>query len=181
MATKQLMWVLFGIFVISAWALGSAIQAGAETMSYKNYTWVTKYETVPIGDVEGHTVGLGTRGAFYVFENGEVATVNQVSTDDFIKNSGSYMRYLTINFQDGSTIIVKSEGTYGGERPTIEAKSSRGQGDSRESRGLRALKSSFFHLKKGKPAEKDMVKALSPTPYLPSDFSGSSKSRRSPD
>jgi hypothetical protein len=29
MATKKLMWVLFGILMISAWVLGSAIQAGA--------------------------------------------------------------------------------------------------------------------------------------------------------
>ena len=38
MATKKSMWVLFGILVISAWVLGSAIQAGAETMNYKFYT-----------------------------------------------------------------------------------------------------------------------------------------------
>jgi len=57
-----------------------------------------------------------------------------------------------------------------GHRPIGEAKSSRGQADSRESRGLKVLKPSIFQLKKGKPDQKDMVKALSPTPYLPSDF-----------
>jgi hypothetical protein len=113
MATKKSMWILFGILVISAWVLGSSIQAGAETMNYKFYTWMIKGEYVLVGDVEGHTVGLGMRGAFYVFENGEVATINHVSTGDFIKGAGPFMQYVTIKFADGSTIIIKSQGTAG--------------------------------------------------------------------
>jgi hypothetical protein len=70
MTTKKSMWVLFGILVISAWILGSAIQAGAETMNYKFYTWVIRGEDVPVGDVGGHMVGIAIRGAFWVFENG---------------------------------------------------------------------------------------------------------------
>ena len=114
MVTKKSMWVLFGILVISAWVLGSAIQAGAETMNYKFYTWVIKSESVPVGDVEGHTVGLVVRGAFYVFENGEIATINHIATNDLIKGSGSFMQYVTINFEYGSTIIIKSQGMHTG-------------------------------------------------------------------
>ena len=114
MATKKSMWVLFGILVISAWVLGSAIQVAAETMNYKFYTWMIKYESVPVGDVEGHTVGFGMRGAFYVFENGEIATIDHVSTGDFVKGAGPFMQYVTIKFEDGSTIIIKSQGTVGG-------------------------------------------------------------------
>jgi hypothetical protein len=114
MATKKSMWVLFNILVISALVLGSAIQARAETMNYKFYTYQVKAEAVPVGDVEGHTVGFGIRRAFYVFENGEVATTNVVATNDYIKSSGPFMQYITINFQDGSTIIIKSQGTVGG-------------------------------------------------------------------
>ena len=113
MATKKSTWVFFGILVILAWVLGSAIQAGAETMNYKFYTWVNKAESVPVGDVEGHTVRLENRGAFYVFGNGEVATTNIVATGDLIKWSGPFMQYVTINFADGSTIIIKSQGTIG--------------------------------------------------------------------
>jgi len=93
-ATKKSIWVLFGILSISAWVLGSAIQAGAETLNYKFYSWVNKGEIVPIGDVEGHHVTLIMRGAFYVFENGEVATTETVTTGDLIKGSGSFMGYL---------------------------------------------------------------------------------------
>jgi len=64
MATKKSMWTLLGILVISAWVLSSAIQAGAETMNFKFYTWVIKGETFPVGDVEGHSVWYLQRGAF---------------------------------------------------------------------------------------------------------------------
>jgi hypothetical protein len=109
MATKKSMFVLFGILVISSWVLGSAIQVGAETLNYKAYTYVAKAESVPVGDVEGHTLGLNTRRAFLVFENGEVATQRSVITTDWIKGSGSALQYSTITFSDGSTIIIKSQ------------------------------------------------------------------------
>jgi hypothetical protein len=48
-----------------------------------------------------------------VLENGEVATVNAVATGDLIKWSGPFMQYVTINFADGSTIIIRSQGTIG--------------------------------------------------------------------
>jgi len=38
MATRKSILILFGILLILAWVLGSAIQAGAETMNYKYYT-----------------------------------------------------------------------------------------------------------------------------------------------
>jgi hypothetical protein len=100
--------------VISGWVLGSAIQAGAETLNYKYYSWAIKGETVAIADAEGHTVGLGVREGFLIFENGEVATGSYVSTSDLTKGTGPFMQYATIKFADGSTIIRKDQGTVGG-------------------------------------------------------------------
>ena len=114
MATNKLMRVLFGILVILAWVLGSTIEARAETMNYKYYTWVIKSENVPISDMEGHAVGFVMRGGFFVFENGEVATANQVATIDYIKGAGPFMSYVTINFADGSSIIIKNQGKMAG-------------------------------------------------------------------
>jgi hypothetical protein len=114
MATKKSIWVLFGILVISAWILGSAIQVGAETMNFKLYTYTTKTETFSVDDVDGHIVMYQLRGTFYVFENGEVATASLVATGDFIKMAGPFMNYVTIKFEDGSTIIIKNQGTIGG-------------------------------------------------------------------
>jgi hypothetical protein len=114
MATKKYMWIFFGILVVSVWVLGSAIQVGAETWNYKFYTWVIKSESVPVADVEGHALGFNVRNAFYVFENGEVATSMSVGWNDYIKGAGPFMQYLTLTFEDGSTIIMKNQGTVGG-------------------------------------------------------------------
>ena len=117
MATKKSFWVLFGILVISTWVLGSVLQVGAETLKFKAYTYVTKVERAPVGDVDGHIVGFSTRRAFLVFENGEVATQSSVITSDTIKGSGSSLQYSTINFSDGSTIIIKAQTTVTGTAP----------------------------------------------------------------
>ena len=117
MATKKSMFVLFGILLISAWILGSSIQVWAETLNFKTYTYVTKQESVPVGDVEGHILNLAIRRAFIVFENGEVATQRSVITGDTIKGSGSALQYSTITFSDGSTIIIKAQITFTGAAP----------------------------------------------------------------
>jgi hypothetical protein len=114
MAAIKSLWILFGIIVLSAWLLGFVGQAGAETMKYKFYTWVNKGEVVPIPDAEGHVLNFSMRGAFYVFENGEIATINHVGVGDTIKGSGTFMQYVTLKFEDGSTITIKSQGAVGG-------------------------------------------------------------------
>ena len=111
MAKKKCMWVLFGVLVFSPWVLGFAVQAGAETMNYKSYGYVTKAESVSVGDVDGHIMTFTTRRSFIVFDNGEVATQYCVITGDWIKGSGSSLRYSTMNFSDDSTIIVKEQVT----------------------------------------------------------------------
>jgi hypothetical protein len=117
MTTKKSRWVLFGILVISVWFLESAIQATAETLNYKSYTYVIKQEIIPIGDVEGHLLVFYVRSGFYVFENEEVAIVNNVGTGEDAKGGRSILQYSTLTFPDGSTIIIKSEGTVGGGVP----------------------------------------------------------------
>jgi hypothetical protein len=49
-----------------------------------------------------------------VFENEEIATGNNIFTTDLIKGSGPLMQYLTMKCADGSTIVVKGQGTIGG-------------------------------------------------------------------
>ncbi len=114
MGRKKSSWVLCGLILISALVLGSATEGSTQTMNYKSYSYVLKAEDVSVGDVEGHTVGLVMRRAFYVFENGEVATTNSVATRDLIKGVGQSVQYTTITFADGSTIIIKSQGRGGG-------------------------------------------------------------------
>jgi hypothetical protein len=154
MATKKSMGVLFGILVISVWVLGSAIHARAETMNYKFYTWLNKHENSPVGDVEGHTVGLHMRGGFYVFESGEVATINQVGTYDWVKGEGPFMQYVTINFPDASTIIIKSRGTVGGGSGEWTSEIVKGTGRFEGIKGTQAAKIKFLPVEKGEAGPK---------------------------
>jgi len=154
MATKKSMVVFLGILVASV-VLGSAIKIDAETMNYKFYTWVIKSERVPIDDVDGHTVGFVMRGAFYAFENGEVATTNTVATNDYIKGSGPFMQYVSIKFEDGSTIIIKSHGMMVGTTagsPGSGAYTSeivKGTGRFEGIKGTQSAKVKYFPLEKG--------------------------------
>ena len=123
MAANKLICVLFGILVISAWVLGSAIQAGAETMNFKLYTHAIKTERTLISDVEGHSFSFAIRRGIYAFENGEYATHFAVNVADTIKGSGSYTQYSTITFQDGSTVILKQQAVLSGTGPGVSTSS----------------------------------------------------------
>ena len=115
MATKKSMWVLFGVLVILGLVLGSAIQAGAESLKFKFYSYVTQDESLPVGDVEGHMLSLTTRRAFCILENGEIASEVAVQLRDLVKGSGSTIQYRTMTFAaDGSTIMVKAQTTVDG-------------------------------------------------------------------
>ena len=166
MATKKSVWLLFGILVISAWVLGSATKGDAETMNYKSYSYVLKAEDVPVGDVEGHTVGLVMRRAFYVFESGEVATTNSVATRDLIKGAGPSVQYTTINFADGSTIIIKSQGRGGGTATAAQTSGGltseiiKGTGRFEGIKGTQATKLRYFPIEKGEGGPKGIGEGI---------------------
>jgi len=151
MTTKKSMWFIFGILAVSVWVLASPIQAGAETMNYKLYTWAVKGDSVPVDDVEGHNVGYTNRGAFYVFDSGEVATINHVATFDFIKGSGPFMQYVTVKFEDASTITFKSQGTMGGAAAQMTSEIIKGTGRFEGIKGTQSAKVKYLPLEKGDP------------------------------
>ena len=108
MATKKSMWVLFGILVISAWVLGSVIQAGAETMKCRTADTATKDERIPVGDEEGHVLGLQIMEGLAFFENGEIAKVRSHAISDTIPGKGGQaIGYSIFTFEDGSTIVTR--------------------------------------------------------------------------
>ena len=154
MATPKSLWVLLGLLAISVWVLGSALPGRAEELHYKFYTWMIKNESVPVADVEGHTVGFGMRGAFYVFDNGEVATTKHVSTNDLIKGAGSFMQYVTVNFPDGSTITIKSHGTVGGGTGGWTSEILKGTGRFEGIKGTQSAKVKYLPVEPGEAGAK---------------------------
>ena len=117
MATKKSMWVLFGILVISAWVLGSAIQAGAETMKCRTAATATKDERIPVSDEEGHVLGLQIMEGLAFFENGEIAKMRSHAIYDCIPGKGAQAIVYTIyTFEDGSTIVTRDPTINGSDK-----------------------------------------------------------------
>jgi hypothetical protein len=126
-------------------------------MNYKFYSYTIQAESVPAGDLEGHTVGFMTRGSFYVFESGEVAMVNTIITGDLVKGSGPFMQYATINFEDGSTIIMKSQGSIGVAAQATAGGTSeiiKGTGRFEGIKGTQSAKAKYLPVEKGEAGPK---------------------------
>jgi hypothetical protein len=112
--------VFISILVIAIWLMGPVMQASAEDMKYRVSSYITKYEALPVGDVEGHFVILYSRGGLAYFENGEVATIQNFCTADSIKGKGTVHCYSMVTFAGGSTIVGKFEGTIEDHKGTGE-------------------------------------------------------------
>jgi hypothetical protein len=106
MATKKSMVVLLGILMISAWILGSVIQAGAETMKLKVSNVVTKGERYPVGDVEGHALVYLMRDGVMVSEDGEVGSMKALVINDVMPGNSSFLGYILFTFVDGSCFLT---------------------------------------------------------------------------
>jgi len=112
MTRKDARWVPFLILVIMSLVIGAAIQAGAETLKGKLALTVTKNETIPVNDVEGHVLGLQVQEGVSFFENGEIAKMRNHNVYDFIPGKGGQaINYNIWTFEDGSTVINRTQRT----------------------------------------------------------------------
>jgi hypothetical protein len=71
---------------------------------------VTKAEVMPVGDEEGHLLGMfESRGLAHI--STEVVVVTSWVQGDFVKGTGPMRGYTRYAYEDGSTIISKAEYT----------------------------------------------------------------------
>jgi hypothetical protein len=110
-------------------------------------------------------VNLSRRKAFYVFENGEIATINRVSTAGFINGAGPFMQYATINFADGSPIIMKSQGAIGGGAGGRKSGIIKGTGRCHGIEDTQAAKAKYLTVEKGEAGSKGYGEGT--IPYTP--------------
>jgi hypothetical protein len=160
MAAKKCVWVLLGILVISVWVFGSASLVTAETLNFKAYTYGIKSEITPIGDVEGHQLIFNVRRGFCVYENGEVAIINNVTNIEEVKGGSSLTGYSTLTFADGATIIIKVQGTIGLGVPgspalgALRSEIIKGTGRFEGIKGTSSTKYKYMPPEKGEPGPK---------------------------
>lgn len=86
-------------------------KAAAGNSKSKVTSYITKMEIVSIPDVPGHVCGTYERRGVVMFENGEEAAYWNCGTLDLINRSGPFQGYCILTYKDGSTIVIKNNGT----------------------------------------------------------------------
>ncbi len=115
--------VLLAVFVVQIPEFSSA-----EEVAGRNIGHTQKIEMMEVGDVPGHFIGVSQANglAFYTkgSENGEVIPRVWISNFDVVMGKGTFTGYEVKTFKDGSTIVVKANGTQtpidGGKRTAFE-------------------------------------------------------------
>ena len=85
-----------------------------------------KMETVEVGDIPGHILGVAQQVGLVLYSAGGVAKKTATFTVDLLKGKGIFSEYSVITDHDGSTLFSKAVGTAGpvddGKKIFIEAK-----------------------------------------------------------
>jgi len=105
----RLCFAIFAVIILAVFAI--AVQVGAETMKLHRTTVLTKIEVLKVEDVPDHVIGLYEHTGGGYFETGEVASVMEKGTIDYIKGNGTSQGYTRLTFEDGSTIDTKFQNT----------------------------------------------------------------------
>jgi hypothetical protein len=96
----------------------------AEEMKGRIVHHSTKTETIEVGDVSGHILGIAQHSGLILYSTGEVATTKNSASFDFVDGKGTFTNYRTTTFKDGATLFTKGGGTAtpvdGGKRTAFE-------------------------------------------------------------
>lgn len=104
------------------------ITQAADEFAYSSVLHSLKVETMEVGDVPGHIVGVFQSGGLGFFTKGPISgqTATRTGTGyfDYVNGKGTFRNYLVYTFQDGSTLSVIATGTNtpvdGGKRATYK-------------------------------------------------------------
>src|SRR5574341_161858 len=97
----------------------SATTAADENITGKVTAHFTKMETMEVGDVPGHMLGIAQQAGLMFYPTGQVAKKSATFYFDFIKGKGSFVDYSQYTDPDGSIRFIKAVGMAG---PTADGK-----------------------------------------------------------
>jgi hypothetical protein len=86
-------------------------QAMAEELKWKEISYISNVQGIPVGDEEGHRLAVFERRGSVIFEDGEMAADFIVGTADITKESNIGECHQQYSFKDGSTIWTKAQFT----------------------------------------------------------------------
>jgi hypothetical protein len=107
-------WALVILVMLSLTALlVEPPQAADEKIMGRVVAHYTKMETMEVGDVPGHVLGIAQQSGLMFYSTGEVAKKAATFHFDLMKGKGSFVDYSLYTDQDGSTRFIKATGTAG--------------------------------------------------------------------
>jgi len=94
---------------VALFCLGAASNARSdETLKYRLFTHATNVQTIDVGDVDGHLLGVNRQSGIASFPDGSVATAYFTALTDYVKGSGTALvNYINVTFEDGSVLWTK--------------------------------------------------------------------------
>src|ERR1700733_4964108 len=105
---------IFSSFVFCSISMAKA----NEMLKFRIVTHATSVQSLDVGAVEGHTLGLARQSGLAFFPDGSYAITYFTATNDFTKGAGTYLTYYNLTLRDGSTLWFTASGTAKSEGTT---------------------------------------------------------------
>jgi len=106
-----LTWLVIPVMPVDAQTVGEA--DGSIPVKVQFVWHSTKWESIEVGDVPGHILGVAEFKGLAFFEDGEVATASEVSIFDQTNGRGRIEGYVLFTFGDGATQVIAIQGNDG--------------------------------------------------------------------
>ena len=106
----KLVWGAGVATVLGAAIQSSPAQAAESEMSARYIDQKAKFESVEVGDQEGHVVGSFYKTGVETNDNGEIGMRFVGGTFDYVNWAGPASGRVIVSYQDGSTITYEWEG-----------------------------------------------------------------------
>jgi hypothetical protein len=111
---KMKRWALFLVVLLSvSFVLLPGFSSADEKTTGRVVAHFTKIETMEVGDVPGHVLGVAQQTGLMFISTGEIATKAATLHFDLVKGKGTFVDYSFYTDQDGSTRYLKAVGTVG--------------------------------------------------------------------
>ena len=98
-----------GLVLSPLWA---GAQAAEESWQGHIVATVVRFEALPVGDAEGHSVGLFENRGAIVHDDGRVGQIVTRGTFEFVQGVATYRGYAVLDYEDGSRAFAEVQGTY---------------------------------------------------------------------
>jgi hypothetical protein len=108
-------WAVIAVTLFAMTVLLVPITQAAEETAGRAVYHTIKAETMEVGDVPGHMIGVYQQAGLGFFTkgpaSGQIATRASTAYVDTVKGKGTAINYIVYTFRDGSTVVHKATGT----------------------------------------------------------------------